>query len=95
MNSTNAISSAAFGTWIATFLLRSGAEFTFTPRLSSAAVDGLMYGVRGRFDLSSFGAAVLELSPAITTGPPLNPRWSHRSFPSAPVSSPEASSLPK
>jgi fibronectin-binding autotransporter adhesin len=63
-----------------TLPLRDTAVFTGSPALSSAAVDGLIYGVRGSLDLSSFTAGVVELTPAITSGPPLNPGWSYRSF---------------
>lgn len=63
-----------------TMPVRNGAVFTGSPALSSAAVDGLIYGIRGSFDLGSFAAAVVEVSPAIVSGPPLNPGWSYRSF---------------
>jgi autotransporter-associated beta strand protein len=63
-----------------TIPVRDSAVFTGSPALISAAVDGLIYGIRGSYDLSGFAAGVVEVSPAITTGPPLNPGWSYRSF---------------
>jgi autotransporter-associated beta strand protein len=63
-----------------TIPVRDAAVFTGSPALTTAAVDGLVYGFRGSFDLSGFTAGVVEVSPAITTTPPLNPGWSYRSF---------------
>ena len=63
-----------------TIPVRDGAVFAGSPGLDSGAVDGLIYGIRGSYDLSSFNAGVVELSPAIASEPPLNPGWSYRSF---------------
>lgn len=66
--------------FILTIPVRDGAVFTGSPALTSAPIDGLVYGIRGSHDLSSFAAAVVELAPAIVGGSPLNPGWSYRSF---------------
>lgn len=63
-----------------TLPVRDAAVFAGSPALVSANVDGLVYGIRGSYDLSGFAAEVIEVSPAITSGPPLNPGWSYRSF---------------
>jgi len=61
--------------------VRDGAVFTGTGGLTSQAIDGLIYRIRGSGDLLSFNAGVTEVVPALASDlPALDPGWSYRSF---------------
>lgn len=63
-----------------TIPVRAGATFTGSPSPVSNEVDGITYSIRGSLDLASFDETVVEVTPAITTTPALNPGWTYRTF---------------
>ena len=68
-----------------TLPVRSGATFTGTTELVSAAIDGVVYHIQGSATLSGFPLQVLEVTgadaTALQTGlPALSAGWTYRSF---------------
>ena len=68
-----------------TLPVRTGAVFSGTPALVSAALDGIDYRIEGSLDLASFAQTISEVSgneaTAIQSGlPALGDGWTYRSF---------------
>lgn len=64
-----------------TFACRTGASFSGSGPVVSAAVDGVIYTVRGSLNLSAFTEGLTEVTPAIVTGLPAAPSgYEYRTF---------------
>lgn len=59
--------------------VRTGAVFTGPPS-PTATVDGIVYRMEGSYDLDSFAAPLVEVSPETSGMPPLDSGWTYRSF---------------
>lgn len=76
---------AAVPTFTITLPVRTGAVFSGTAGLTSAAIDGVIYRIQGSTDLANWNLALTEVTDATATAlqaglPALDPGWSYRTF---------------